>query len=491
MSVPRETVTPEELERLSRQIANSFLDYYLKDCRYEEEYIDLLCEMTTFSNDPELINPGTHALFSTIVESLCDDFEELQTETYNRVMTQVISYCRTISAGKEFDSRLKEFGIYSSDDIINRIRKVRSNGASLSRKTSIQKVLLLSRVTIGADIAITSVIIQRLQHTMPDTQIVLIGSNKLKEVYGGNPRIKISEVPYSRKGGLLERLESWRTVLEIITEETDGLREDEVILIDPDSRHSQLGILPLVPDERYYFFDSRSDTTFNRKMSMPELTNDWFNRLTGEESFRYPAVWIPEHYLDRAAGFCSRFRNDGAKKIIAVNFGVGGNPRKRVSRHLEEKLLLTLLEEPGTVILLDKGVGNNEMLYTDSLINAVKEKGHPACHASLGSEISSEIMHRIIGIKSSIGEMAALIKNCNEYIGYDSACQHISAALKTPCITIFAGSNNMRFIRRWSAHGQNICNIVHVDTLTDRSLIDLDDIISRIMYLREIRSSLP
>jgi ADP-heptose:LPS heptosyltransferase len=491
MSVPRETVTPEELERLSRQIANSFLDYYLKDCRYEEEYIDLLCEMTTFSNDPELINPGTHALFSTIVESLCDDFEELQTETYNRVMTQVISYCRTISAGKEFDSRLKEFGIYSSDDIINRIRKVRSNGASLSRKTSIQKVLLLSRVTIGADIAITSVIIQRLQHTMPDTQIVLIGSNKLKEVYGGNPRIKISEVPYCRKGGLLERLESWRTVLEIITEETDGLREDEVILIDPDSRHSQLGILPLVPDERYYFFDSRSDTTFNRKMSMPELTNDWFNRLTGEESFRYPAVWIPEHYLDRAAGFCSRFRNDGAKKIIAVNFGVGGNPRKRVSRHLEEKLLLTLLEEPGTVILLDKGVGNNEMLYTDSLINAVKEKGHPACHASLGSEISSEIMHRIIGIKSSIGEMAALIKNCNEYIGYDSACQHISAALKTPCITIFAGSNNMRFIRRWSAHGQNICNIVHVDTLTDRSLIDLDDIISRIMYLREIRSSLP
>jgi ADP-heptose:LPS heptosyltransferase len=490
MSVRRGPVTPEELERLSCQIANSFLDYYLKDCRYEEEYIDLLCEMTTFSSNPELINPGTHALFSTIVERLCDDFEELQTETYNRVMTQIISKCRDIPGGKEFDSRLKEFGIHSSEDLINRIRKVRSNGASLSCKKSIKKVLILSRVTIGADIAVTSVIIQRLHHTFPDAQVVLIGSSKLKEVYGGNPRITISEVPYSRKGGLLERLASWRAVLEIIAGETDDLREDEVILIDPDSRHSQLGILPLVPDERYYFFDSRSDTAINRKMSMPELTNDWFNRLTGEQSFRYPAVWIPEHYVHKAERVCSRLRHNGAKNIIAVNFGVGGNPRKRVSRYLEEKLLLTLLKEPDTLILLDKGFGNNEIHYTESLINEVKEKGHPAYHARPGSEISSDIMHGIIGIKSSIGEMAAFIKNCDEYIGYDSACQHIAAALKTPCITIFAGSNNMRFIRRWSAHGQNICNIVHVDTLTDHSLIDLDDIISRIMYLRETRRSL-
>jgi hypothetical protein len=68
----------DDLKRLSRQIAHSFLDYYLKDCRYEAEYIDLLCEMTTFSNDPELNNPGAHALFSIIVERLCDDFEALQ-----------------------------------------------------------------------------------------------------------------------------------------------------------------------------------------------------------------------------------------------------------------------------------------------------------------------------------------------------------------------------------------------------------------------------
>ena len=48
------TVDLKEIQRLSRQIAHSFMDGYLKDCHYEDDYIDLLCEMTTFSEDPNL-----------------------------------------------------------------------------------------------------------------------------------------------------------------------------------------------------------------------------------------------------------------------------------------------------------------------------------------------------------------------------------------------------------------------------------------------------
>ena len=94
----------------------------------------------------------------------------------------------------------------------------------------------------------------------------------------------------------------------------------------------------------------------------------------------------------------------------------------------------------------------------------------------------------IIGVQSRIGEVAALIAKSDEFIGYDSACQHIAAALGTPCLTIFAGSNNMRFIRRWSAYGPNSSHIIHVDTLTNPSLIDVDDIITRIMHVRKMRN---
>jgi len=478
----------DQLVRLSRQVAYSFLDYYLKDCRYEKDYIDLLCEMTTFSEDPQLSNPGANALFGIIIETLCDDFEELQTATYNKVMTQVISYCRNIPAGRELDLTLKEFRIYSSEDLLDRITKIRANGNSLSTQKRLRKILLLSRVTIGADVAVTSVIIQRLRRVFPEAEIVLIGQRKLEEIYGGNPEIKVRKVPYSKKGNLLARFSSWHHVLQVIKEETASCSLEETILVDPDSRLSQLGVLPLIPLDNYLFFDSRSDTSLNRTMSMAELANSWLNSLIGEGELCYPKVWIPKSYLDCATRFCRRLRDNGAHKIIAVNFGVGGNPRKKVGRSLEEKLLLRLLREPNTVILLDKGFGDEELLYANSLIDKIGSQGYSVQHTLLGSENDEKINWGIIGVQSGIGEAAASIAQSDEFIGYDSACLHIAAALGTPCVTIFAGSNNMRFIRRWSAYGPNSCHIVHVDTLTDPALIDIDDIITRIMHVRKIRN---
>ena len=138
------------------------------------------------------------------------------------------------------------------------------------------------------------------------------------------------------------------------------------------------------------------------------------------------------------------------------------------------------------MILLDKGFGDEELHYTNSLINVIEKQGYLVSHTSLDSENNVEIGRGIIGVQSRIGEIAALIAKCDEFIGYDSACQHIAAALGTPCLTIFAGSNNMRFIRRWSAYGPKTSHIVHVDTLSDPSSIEVDDIIARIMHLRRV-----
>jgi ADP-heptose:LPS heptosyltransferase len=173
--------------------------------------------------------------------------------------------------------------------------------------------------------------------------------------------------------------------------------------------------------------------------------------------------------------------------VIVINFGVGGNQRKKVGRRLEKALLLSLLREPDTVIVLDKGFGDEELRDSNLLLEAVKENGFAAREAVFGSALDSPISSGVIGIQTRIGEIAALIAKCDEYIGYDSACQHIAAALEIPCLTIFAGSNNMRFIRRWSAFSPTSCQIVHVDTLTNPAAIDVEDIITRIMNQRRMR----
>jgi ADP-heptose:LPS heptosyltransferase len=166
---------------------------------------------------------------------------------------------------------------------------------------------------------------------------------------------------------------------------------------------------------------------------------------------------------------------------------VGGNPRKKVGQRMELDLLLSLLQEPNTVILLDKGFGDDELQSSDALLAGVNARGFAIHHAVFEQGLGNpKLDWGVIGVQTRIGEIAALIANCDEYIGYDSACQHIAAALKIPCLTIFAGSNNLRFIRRWSAFGPNTCKIVHVDTLSDPSSINVEDIIIRIMNERRM-----
>jgi ADP-heptose:LPS heptosyltransferase len=489
MDLKAQIVDPEGLGRLSRQVAHSFMDSYLKDCHYVEDYIDLLCEMTTISQDAGLNSVAARALFSIIIESLCDDFEELQTETYNRVMAQVITFCRKLSAGKELDRSLNDFGIYGHTDLLERIKAIRQEVKLLSRHRNINKIMLLSRVTIGADVAVTSIIIQRLAKLYPKAEIVLIGGAKLDEIYGGNPRIRLQKAEYQRQGGLLERLSNWQLVLDIIQQELAACPLDNTILVDPDSRLSQLGVLPIIPPDHYHFFDSRSDVSFAANMSMAQLTNAWLDKVTGVHDFRYPGVWLVPGPMQKAAALYSKLKENGTRRVIAVNFGVGGNPRKKVGRLLEQELLLSLLQEPDTVVVLDKGLGEMELQYSNSLLDTVKQNGYPIEDAVFSAEFNSDISNGVIGLQTRIGEIAAIIAECDEYIGYDSACQHIAAALQTPCLTIFAGSNNMRFIRRWSAFGANRCQIVHVDTLSDPTAIDVEDIITRIMNERRVQAT--
>lgn len=485
----QEGYSSEELTRLTRRIAYSFLDSYLKDCSYEKEYIDLLCDMTAFSEEGD---PGAaaQALFGIIVERLCDEFEELQTLTYNRVMAQVISFCRHLPAGQALDQELRAFDIDSFDALMDRMQRVRANGSSFSPGKVIKKIVLLSRVTIGADVAITSVIIQRLKQFFPQAKLVLLGEGKLTEIFGPDAGVTIREVAYERKGGVLERLSTWLQVLETVRREERECPPENMILVDPDSRYSQLGVLPIVPLERYLFFDSRSQSAYNRKMSMAEYVNDWMGTVFGDEAVCYPKVWISRRNLEPAARFRDRLRRCGARRIVVMNFGVGGNLRKRVGTAFEEKMLLALLNEPGTVVFLDKGAGGVEASGSEALLQAVQASGYPVAHAPsdwldwLDSQEGAVVSNGVIGVETTIGEIGGLISVADEFIGYDSACQHIAAALGTPCVTVFAGSNNMRFIRRWSAFGRNSCRIVHVDTLTDPVSIDPDDITARVMHAR-------
>ncbi|HBC87290.1 MAG TPA: hypothetical protein DCZ94_10070 [Lentisphaeria bacterium] len=469
------------IKHLANQVALSFLDRYFYNDRYEAEYIDLLCEMATCFEDDEFNKIASSALFGIVVEGLCDDFEDLQTETYNRVMSQVISFCRKIPSGREFNKCLHEFGLFDFNDLMKRVEKLRAESGTFRKLTrNPKKIMVLSRVTIGADVAITSVIIQRLMNRFLSAEIVLIGDARLSELFGNNSNIRIAPVVYSRRGGLIERFGAWHSVLEIVENETSG-NIDSTLLIDPDSRLSQLGVLPLVDDSKYLFFNSRGSQKFPPKLSLSRLANLWMDKILGESEFCYPMVWLSDDVIEKSANFAKKLRKKGCRKIISVNFGVGGNSRKRVDDGFEEKLVLKLLAEPRTVVLLDRGFGTDENARSESILKEAAKKKIRIKDISFGSFNGAEISGGVIGIRSGIGEVASLIAESDEFIGYDSACQHIAAALGITAYTIFAGSNNPRFIRRWNACGPEKSEIIHVDTLSHPRTFDTEDIIARII----------
>ena len=224
----------EELSQLSRKIGFSFIDRFYQKGYFEPQYIDLLCEMATSFSDTELNNIAASALFEIIVEKLCDDYEDMPVEIYNRLMSQVITYCRKIPAGEELDKRLAEFQISSYESLYHRANFVHSREYGRDIGKPPDKIILLSRVTIGADVAILSVMIQRLTKLFPKAEIVIIGNKKLTGVFGGDPGIRIRQLNYARRGGLLERFASWHETLDILTEEMPSDCEENTLLIDPD-----------------------------------------------------------------------------------------------------------------------------------------------------------------------------------------------------------------------------------------------------------------
>ncbi|MHC4325519.1 MAG: glycosyltransferase family 9 protein, partial [Planctomycetota bacterium] len=445
IGLKKSSLPEDELSRLSRRVAFSFVDRYYQNGSFEPEYIDLLCEMATSFSDMRLNNLAASALFEIIVEKLCDDYEEMPVEIYSRLMSQVITYCRGVPAGAELDKRLTDFGISSYDDLHDRSNYVHSREYRHDIEKPPEKIILLSRVTIGADVAILSVIVQRLSKIFPRAEIVIIGSDKLSGIFGGNSEIRIHPLNYARRGGLFERFSSWHATSEILAGEMPLDSEENILLIDPDSRITQLGILPLTHHDNYLFFNSRKCASSARNARMAELANRWIDSVFGVSGFSFPRIWTPSSVAKQARNMAGRIKAAGCRRLITMNFGVGNNPRKRLDLDFEKKLLVEILKTPQTVVLLDRGFGEDELSRSDSLISHLQDQGHQTASARFEDSEYPGISHGIVGVECSIGEIAALISECDEFIGYDSACQHIAAAAQTPTLTIFAGSNNKSF----------------------------------------------
>jgi hypothetical protein len=333
----------------------------------------------------QLVDSGSSdALFRIVVEGLADRFEPRLCDAYADVFSVVLE--RVIPSLAGLRARYE------------RIRRAPVCTANP------QRVYVLSRVTLGADIAITSVILDAAKQRFPGAEIYLAGSAKAAELFAADRRIRHFPVSYPRTGTLHERLATW-------------IRFDDGVVIDPDSRLSQLGLLPVCEEDNYYFFESRAyggDSGDN----LTTLTQRWVSETLGVTGKTYIAP-LP---ADRSAE-------------IAVSFGVGENPAKRLDDEFEANLLRVLAAHADSVIV-DRGAGGEEGERVDRAI------------ASSGAT-------NITTWNGSFADFASIIANSKFYAGYDSAGQHAAAAAGVPQLTIFRGYVSERMFQRWRPAGKD------------------------------------
>ena len=339
----------------------------------------------------ELIDePGGGALFGILAEGLADRFESRLCDVYARLFAGGIAAVSPLGSAAELVARYE------------RTRRPRMVAADPRR------VFVLSRVTLGADVAVTSVLLDATKRRFPNAGIFFVGPRKNYELFAGDERIGHLAVNYGR-GSLAERLmvcDDLRTALDV----------PDALVLDPDSRLTQLGLVPVCGEDHYHLFESRSYGGETAR-TLPELAADWAAETLGVSGAR-PYLALPEPPL----------RHGG----IAVSLGVGENPAKRIQDPFEEELL-RLLSGHGRPLWIDRGAGGEEA----ARVRRAAERAGVAASFWNGS----------------FAGFASIIAGSGLYVGYDSAGQHVAAAAGVPFASIFAGFPVPRMFERWRPAG--------------------------------------
>jgi len=409
------------LENISAErLAEQLLEHCLTSRPWPEHLLD----------DLIAAQGGDQALFRVVVERLGDLFEPGLCSVYAGLFAQVIA--RRIP------------GLHA-DHLAARYERIRRPRTLDRDPNSIENVFVLSRVTLGADVAVTSVILDAAKQRFPGAVIWFVGPKKSWELFAADPRLRHLAIAYGRGGSIDDRLSIWPQLREAVS-------LPRSIVIDPDSRLTQLGLLPICTEEDYYFFESRSYGADSDYL-LSYLTERWVSETFG---------------VDRARAYISTGL-EAAEFASTVSFGVGENPAKRVPDPFEEEVLRRLPRP----ILIDKGVGGEEAERVESAVAKVGQDG-------------------IVMWDGSFAGFAAHIQRSKFYVGYDSAGGHVAAACGVPMISIFAGAVCQRMYERWRPNHRGQCYIIRPENMRfEKVLSTFEDQARRISLSSGLRAADP
>jgi ADP-heptose:LPS heptosyltransferase len=408
------------------------------------------------SEDEATRSAGISALFAGVVEPLNDGFTPAGRAAYARLFPRAL--WRAANAEPRAIAELERFGIRDEAALSARYRRARA--ATAPPPPDCRRIAVLSRVTIGADILLTSVALQRLRNRWPHAELLLLGDGKLAGLFGGAPGTRVVPIAYPRRGPLRARLGGWLSALEAVRAENVDL------VLSPDSRLDQLGVLPLIAEERYLLWEN-TQPEHQPARSLAGLLDAWLARRL---ELSAQATCLPRVALDvgterQRARLAAAL---GPRPLAAVKLDHGGNPAKSLPRPAELELLRALRAR-GWRVLLDRGFGADELANSDALLAALgwtardlDDSGTGLGEAVDTLEAGALVSDEVIRFHGSIAGWAAALACCSLALSYDSVGHHLAAALGVPVVVAFTGYADPAFAVAWQPRGPAKVTVVAI-----------------------------
>ena len=411
------------------------------------------------SDDEALRSAGLGALFGGLVEPLNDGFTPAGRAVYARIFGRVV--WRVASRQPALAAALARFGVTDEATLLAHHAAVRRGDGALPANS--KRIVILSRVTIGADVLLTSVALQRLRQRYATAELVVLGDGKLQGLFGGLPGVRVRPLGYARRGPLRERLASWLGLLDALAEENPDL------VLAPDSRLDQLGLLPVTANPAQYLLWENLQAEGAPIASLATVLDRWLARRLAlpADPLCLPRLALDAPVAALRARLASAF---GSSPLVAVKLDHGGNPAKALPR-AGEIALLQQLRALGWRVLLDRGFGAEEMANSDALLAALgwtavdlDDSGKGLGLAVDGLTPAQLSDAAVLRFHGSIAGWAAALSCCGLALSYDSVGHHLAAALGVPVVVAFTGFSDPGFPIAWQPRGAGAVTVVPIAT---------------------------
>lgn len=415
------------------------LTYPVVDLTGKTSLAELACliEKSSFliTNDSAVLHLGSY-LDKPIV-AIFGPTDELKYGPWSKVSRVVKKqiYCRPCAKAQCKFGTLKCIEIVQVEDVLTQVRKILAathNAQRTTQKDDFRRILIVRTDRIG-DVLLSTPVIKVLRDNYPHAYIAMIVSPYSKEIVDGNPYL--DEVIIYDKD---RKHKSWPRSIKF-SRNLKKRKFDLALILHPTNRMHLVTYLAGIPrrigyDQKLGFLLSDKIThtkQFGQKHEI-EYNLDLIRYMGLETKDALPFMPLKAESEKWAEELLLKEQVTKKDKLLAIHPGASC-PSKIWPIDQFAEVADKLIEKYGFKVFVIAGPKDTALTQ-----NVLENMLHPAVN---------------LGGKTSVSQMASLLKRCSLFISNDSGPVHVGSAVGVPVISIFGRSQKGLSPTRWGPWG--------------------------------------